>query len=161
MLLIDPHQMHVILILSLDLFCYEVQTTPGGSAEWVYCKWSFPPVLVHLSHLHPAPQPPPQCFRVLYLSATEVLRLSHCSTEPHDGKSLLSLSRGVSNKGVGDKLWDMWANSDICLVFWPLWLLRKWARASWPVENPPPTGEKGEGVAWTASDKGTCIQGTV
>lgn len=73
-----------------------------------------------------SPPPPAQCFRVLYLWATEVLRLSQCSTEPHDGKSLLFPSRLFNvRSGVASKVWEMWANSNICIVFWPLRLPQK------------------------------------
>lgn len=151
MLLIDPHQMHVMLILSLDLFCYEVQPTPGGSPEWVYCKLSFPPVLVHLIFIR---LPHHHHHNVSVCCTSQPLKCCGCHTAPlsHMMGKVYSFYHDFLI-GEGDKLWDMWANSDICLVFWPRWLLRKRARASWPVENPPPTGEKGEGVAWTASDK--------
>lgn len=58
----------------------------------------FPPCLYTLSRHHliillnPPLTPPPAtawCFRVLYLRAIQALTLSRCSTEPHDGKSLL------------------------------------------------------------------------
>lgn len=38
MLLITPYQI-LIIISTLEVFCYAVQLCPGGSAEWLYCKW--------------------------------------------------------------------------------------------------------------------------
>lgn len=50
--------------------------------------------------------PPPPCLGVLFLSATQVLPLSQCSTEPHDGKSLLSPSRLFNGRGNFEMIYD-------------------------------------------------------
>lgn len=80
------------LISVIALFIYFV-TPPGGCVV----NEVFSPCLYTLSRRHliiPLTPPPPPalaawCFRVLYLRATQALSLSRCSTEPHDGKSLL------------------------------------------------------------------------
>lgn len=86
------------------------------SAEWVCFKLGSLPLLVHfeLSSSHPPSyaqhghhhqQQQHDVSKRLYLRATQAFHLSQCSTEPHDGKSLLFpsplfLLRG-EKRGVG------------------------------------------------------------